>query len=63
MDSDRIKGKWNQIKGDVKRKWGQITDDDLLQAEANMDKLAGTIQQRTGEQRDAVRRWFDDQKY
>jgi uncharacterized protein YjbJ (UPF0337 family) len=63
MDSDRIKGKWNQIKGDVKRKWGEITDDDLLQAEGNMDKLVGTIQQRTGEKRDAVRRWFDDQKY
>ena len=63
MDSDRIKGKWNQIKGDVKRKWGEITDDDLLQAEGNMDKLVGTIQQRTGENRDAVRRWFDDQKY
>ncbi len=63
MDSDRIKGKWNQIKGDVKRKWGQITDDDLLQAEGNMDKLVGTIQQRTGEQRDAIRQWFDQQKY
>ena len=63
MDSDRIKGKWNQIKGDVKRKWGEITDDDLLQAEGNMDKLVGTIQQRTGENCDAVRRWFDDQKY
>ena len=63
MDSDRIKGKWNQIKGDVKRKWGQITDDDLLQAEGNMDKLVGTIQQRTGEQRDAIRQWIDQQKY
>lgn len=63
MDSDRIKGKWNQIKGDVKRKWGQITDDDLLQAEGNMDKLVGTIQQRTGEHRDAIRQWMDQQKY
>ncbi len=63
MDSDRIKGKWNQIKGDVKRKWGQITDDDLLQAEGNMDKLVGAIQQRTGEQRDAIRQWIDQQKY
>jgi uncharacterized protein YjbJ (UPF0337 family) len=63
MDSDRMKGKWNQIKGDIKKKWGQITDDDLLQAEGNMDKVIGTIQQRTGEQRDAIRRWFDDQKY
>lgn len=63
MDSDRIKGKWNQIKGDVKRKWGQVTDDDLVQAEGNMDKLIGMIQQRTGEQRDAIRRWLEQRKY
>jgi uncharacterized protein YjbJ (UPF0337 family) len=35
----------------------------LLQAEGNMDKLIGTIQQRTGEQRDAIRTWIDQQKY
>ncbi len=63
MDSDRMKGKWNQIKGDIKRKWGQVTDDDLMQAEGDMDKLIGKIQERTGEQRDAIRRWMDQQKY
>jgi len=63
MDSDRLKGKWNQIKGDIKRKWGQVTDDDLMQAEGSEDKLIGIIQQRTGEQRDAIRKWFNDQKF
>ena len=60
MDSDRMKGKWNQLKGEVKRKWGQMTDDDLLQVEGNMDKLIGKIQERTGEQRDAIRQWLDE---
>ena len=62
MDSDRMKGKWNQLKGEVKRKWGQMTDDDLLQVEGNMDKLIGKIQERTGEQRDAIRQWLDEQR-
>jgi uncharacterized protein YjbJ (UPF0337 family) len=60
MDSDRMKGKWKQLKGEIKRKWGQVTDDDLLEAEGNMDKLAGKIQERTGEQRDAIRSWLDE---
>jgi uncharacterized protein YjbJ (UPF0337 family) len=63
MDSDRLKGKWNQFKGDIKRKWGQITDNDLMEAEGNEDKLIGIIQQRTGEQRDAIREWFNKQNY
>ena len=62
MDSDRMKGKWNQLKGEVKRKWGQVTDDDLLQVEGNMDKLIGKIQERTGEQRDAIRQWLDERR-
>jgi uncharacterized protein YjbJ (UPF0337 family) len=63
MDKDRLKGKWNQMKGDIKRKWGQVTDDDLLQAEGDMDKLIGKIQERTGEHRDAIRHWMNEQKY
>jgi uncharacterized protein YjbJ (UPF0337 family) len=63
MNSDKMKGKWKQLKGEIKRKWGQVTDDDLLQAEGNMDVLIGTIQERTGEQRDAIRQWLNEQKY
>ena len=24
-----LQGRWNRVKGDIQRKWGQITDDDL----------------------------------
>lgn len=63
MNSDKLKGKWNQIKGEIKRKWGQVTDDDLLRAEGNLDLLIGTIQERTGEQRDAIHHWLNQRKY
>jgi uncharacterized protein YjbJ (UPF0337 family) len=63
MNEDTMKGKWTQLNGEIKRKWGKVTDDDLLVAEGNMDKLVGTIQERSGEQRDAIQKWFKSQGY
>jgi uncharacterized protein YjbJ (UPF0337 family) len=59
MNQDRFKGKWNQVKGEIKKKWAVITDDDLLQAEGNFDKLVGKIQERTGEQKEAIHKALD----
>lgn len=61
MDNDRFKGKWHQLKGEIKRKWGQITDDDLTEAEGNTEKLIGKIQERSGERRDAIEKWLNSQ--
>jgi len=30
---EELKGRWNEIRGQIKQKWGQLTDDDLRQAE------------------------------
>ena len=35
MNKDQFKGSWQQFKGELKKKWGQLTDDDLLEAEGN----------------------------
>jgi uncharacterized protein YjbJ (UPF0337 family) len=61
MDNDKLKGKWHQLKGEIKRKWGKMTDDDLTEAEGNMEKLIGKIQERSGERREAIQEWFDSQ--
>jgi uncharacterized protein YjbJ (UPF0337 family) len=61
MDSDRIKGKWRQLKGEIKRRWGKVTDNDLTEAEGDMEKLVGKIQERTGERREAIEKWLDSQ--
>jgi uncharacterized protein YjbJ (UPF0337 family) len=61
MNNDRIKGKWHQLKGEIKRKWGKVTDDDLTEAEGNMEKLVGKIQERSGERREAIEKWLDSQ--
>lgn len=45
-------GKWNQVKGQARTKWGDLTDDDLDVREGNAEYLAGKLQERYGWQRD-----------
>ena len=48
MNSDIIKGKWKQLSGRMKERWGNLTDDDLDVAEGHSDYLAGKLQERYG---------------
>jgi uncharacterized protein YjbJ (UPF0337 family) len=48
MNKDVIAGKWKQMRGEMKTWWGKLTDDELDQAEGQMDKLAGLLQERYG---------------
>ena len=59
MNSDVVKGKWHQLKGDVKAKWGRLTDDDLKEVEGDAEKLVGRVQERYGYQRDQAKREVD----
>jgi uncharacterized protein YjbJ (UPF0337 family) len=61
MNNDRFKGRWRQLKGEIKRKWGKVTDDDVMESEGNIEKLVGKIQERTGERREAIEKWLDSQ--
>ena len=53
-----MKGKLKQIHGEIKREWGQLVDDDLTQAAGSLEKLIGKIQERSGDQREAIEQWF-----
>ena len=48
MDTNVLKGKWLQLKGSAKVKWGKLTNDDLDQVEGNAEKLIGLVQERYG---------------
>jgi uncharacterized protein YjbJ (UPF0337 family) len=61
MNSDQMKGKFKQLSGEIKRKWGRVTDDDVMEAQGSMEKLIGKIQERSGEQREAIEKWFKQQ--
>lgn len=56
----QLTGNWNQLKGKLKERWGQLTDDELQAAEGNYDHLVGLIQQRTGEGRQQVERLVNE---
>jgi uncharacterized protein YjbJ (UPF0337 family) len=51
----QLKGNWNEIKGKLKQKYGQLTDDDLAFAEGKEDELLGRVQKRVGRTKDQLR--------
>lgn len=48
MNWDQIAGQWTQLKGNIREKWGKLTDDDLDLVAGNRDKLIGKLQERYG---------------
>jgi uncharacterized protein YjbJ (UPF0337 family) len=48
MNRDQLAGKWRQVRGEVKKQWGKLTDDELDQIGGNYDLLVGKIQERYG---------------
>jgi len=60
MDWNRVEGNWKQFKGNVKEKWGKLTDDDINVIEGKRDQLEGKIQQRYGYAKDQARKDVDD---
>ena len=60
VNTQVLQGQWNQVRGQLKKKWGQLTDDDLRFANGNIDQLIGRIQHKTGEAREAVEGFLDE---
>lgn len=48
MDMDLLSGQWTELNGSAKTKWAKLTDDDLIRADGEYDKLAASIQKRYG---------------
>jgi uncharacterized protein YjbJ (UPF0337 family) len=60
MDWNRVEGNWKQVKGQVKEKWGKLTDDDLTAINGRRDQLEGKIQERYGVAKDQAKKQIDD---
>ncbi len=50
-----LKGNWNEMKGKLKQKYGQLTDDDLIFAEGKEDELMGRLQKKLGRTKEELR--------
>ncbi|MCR9129503.1 MAG: CsbD family protein [Alphaproteobacteria bacterium] len=60
MQGEALKGKWKQLTGEAKRRWGKLTDDDLTAVAGDRDKLVGKIQERHGKSKDEAEREVND---
>jgi uncharacterized protein YjbJ (UPF0337 family) len=60
MDSTelKLKGNWNEIKGKIKQKYADLSDDDLKYEEGKEDELLGRLQQKIGKGKDQVIEWI-----
>lgn len=56
----QLKGNWNEIKGKLKQKYGQLTDQDLVFASGKEDELLGRLQKRLGRTKDEIRAEIED---
>lgn len=60
MNSDQFEGKWKQLKGNVKQRWGKLTDDDVTALSGKKDELIGKLQERYGITRDQAQKEADE---
>jgi len=60
VNQQTLQGNWNEIKGKLRTKWGQLTNDDLQAAQGNVDQLIGLIQRKTGEARNSVEHFLEE---
>lgn len=60
MNKDIFKGKWHEVKGKVKNKWGKITDDELTQIEGKHEEIYGVLQKHYGYNKEQVQKYLDE---
>lgn len=54
MSDLKIKGNWNEVKGKIKQKYGDLTDDDLTYVEGKEDELLGRLQKKLGKSKEEI---------
>jgi uncharacterized protein YjbJ (UPF0337 family) len=54
MNQPKIKGEWNEMKGKLKQKYAELTDDDLIYSEGREDELIGRLQKKLGKRKDVI---------
>jgi uncharacterized protein YjbJ (UPF0337 family) len=60
MNKQQAEGTWNEVKGKLKQKYGDLTDDDLTFAEGKEDELYGRLQQKLGKTKEDIKKEIDE---
>jgi uncharacterized protein YjbJ (UPF0337 family) len=56
MNNDQLEGKWKEVKGKFKQKYGQLTDNDLAYSEGKFDEMLGRLQEKTGKAKQELKK-------
>ncbi len=56
MNKLTFKGQWNEVKGKLKQKYGNLTDDDLTYSEGKDEEFLGRLQKKLGKTQDEIRK-------
>ncbi|MFL7838974.1 MAG: CsbD family protein, partial [Candidatus Promineifilaceae bacterium] len=59
-NSDILKGNWKQLKGEIQKQWGELTNDDVDVVQGNYEKLVGRVQERYGYDRETAEKEVSD---
>jgi uncharacterized protein YjbJ (UPF0337 family) len=59
VNQQTLQGSWNEVKGKLRTKWGQLTNDELQTFDGNVERLIGLIQRKTGEGRSAIESFLE----
>jgi uncharacterized protein YjbJ (UPF0337 family) len=60
MNRNILEGNWMKLRGEVRRKWGKLTDDDLDIVKGDTEVLIGKVQERYGRRKDEAEREVHD---
>ena len=60
VNQETLQGHWNELKGKLRSKWGQLTNDELQTFDGNVDRLVGLIQRKTGEARGTIEHYLEE---
>jgi uncharacterized protein YjbJ (UPF0337 family) len=60
VSQKQIEGRWDEISGKIRERWGQVTHDEVDRLKGNVDQLVGLIEQKTGETREAVESYLTE---
>lgn len=59
MNWDQVQGNWKEMQGKARARWGELTQDDVAEAQGDREVLEGKIQQRYGKSKEEARREVD----
>jgi uncharacterized protein YjbJ (UPF0337 family) len=60
MGWDEIERSWNELKGEVKRQWSKLTDEDVELIKGKYAELLGLLQERYGHAKEQAEREIND---